>query len=322
VSTVNPIAKWASSLMLIATSSSALAQAQPPGEQEVESAADPTQTSREVNFSVSGGAEHQFETGIDGGGEFAVDRFNAGLGVQTNLTEQLQLSLRFNYNLDLFNFDGPALGQSLGADPWDDIHTTGAAAIFSAELSDDFTAFGGPVVQFSREAGADWDDSWVAGGVFGATYRFSSELSIGGGGVLTTQIEDHARFSPILIINWKISDDFTLASQTTSNASGRTGIELIYNVGRGWELAAGAASQHSRFRLDSDGPVPDGVGQDQSLPIWLRLSCGVNSRLRIDAVGGVNTSGELNLEDSGGDRIAKEDYDMTPFVGVFGSFRF
>ena len=139
---------------------------------------------------------------------------------------------------------------------------------------------------------------------------------------MVSQIEDDPRIWPILILQWKINDVLRVANRTATSVSGRPGVELIYAPLPQWEFAVGGASQFSRFRLDDSGIAPNGVGQDESMPLWLRASYNAGQRVRIDAFVGMSIGGELTLQDSGGHKITNQDYDAPLSVAVFGSVRF
>ncbi len=273
----------------------------------------------EIHFQLGGGYIHQFNANIDEGGDFDVNRFSTSLAARTRLTEDVSLSLQFNYNFDDYDFGGTALGVN---NPWSDIHTIAFGAILSASLSNEFDVFGGPVFQFSRESGADWGDSIIAGGILGGSYHFNDQLTIGGGIGVVSQIEDSALVFPIIIIDWQLTDQLRLSSRGTAGSGGQagpafTGVELIWEPGGGLDFAIGAARNYARFRLENDN-----VGQDESIPFWVRAGYQASPEVRFDALVGVTAFGELKLDDAGGSRLAKEDYDSSPFIGIFGSVRF
>lgn len=271
-----------------------------------------------VQITIPAGFEHQFRTDIRRGGDFSVSRGTVGLGVRTPLPAEMNLSMRFTYSMDDYSFRGNG---NFG-DGWDDIHTLNMGASLSMQLSPDWTIFGGPAFQFARESGASWGDGFIGGGFFGASYRHSDRLTIGGGLGVVSQLEDSARVYPILILEWEINDQLSLTSSTAASATGDTGIELVYQIAGPWETAIGAASRFRRFRLDDNGPAPDGVGQDRSIPVWGRVSYTFNDHFKLNVYAGVNAAGNLRLEDSDGNRIARENYDAAAFVGISGALQF
>ena len=301
--------------------SAGLAQAQTQTEEEATLETPPAQSEDQIRFSFGGGLLHQFDSDVDGGGEFNVTRLNGAVGVETKLEDNLKLTLRFTYALDAYDFS-EAAGISAGAaEPWDDIHTASAGALLSWQIDSHWTIFGGPVVQTAREAGTDFDDGLTAGGIIGATYIVSRELVIGGGLIVTSQIEESPRVSPIIIVNWVLKDDLRVSSRTSGNVLTSTGAELVFDPENKWEFALGIANYFSRFQLDDEGPSPNGIGEENATPLWLRATYG-ESNFHIDAVAGLILSGKLRLEDNEGHRIADEDYDPAPFIGAFATVQF
>ncbi len=274
---------------------------------------------RSVFFSIPASGQYQFRTDINRGGAFRVARGSVGLGVRSDLTDDMTLTFRMNYNLDRYSFRD---GGNFGDDPWDDIHTINFGAIFSAALDSDWTVFGGPMGQFSRESGASWEKSLIGGGFGGVSYKFDENLTIGGGMGVVTQLSDGPRLFPIVVLDWNLTDALRLTSTTAASAAGESGLELIYEVVEGIEVAAGTAMRYRRFRLDDSGAAPRGIGQDISTPLWARLTYHVNPGLSVNLFGGVALGGRMRLEDRDGNRLARESYDPAPFVGVSGSLRF
>lgn len=272
-----------------------------------------------VMFSVPAGFSHQFRTDIDSDSSFSVSRAAVGLGAQTQLTAGLDLSLRFQYSIEDYSFSGSG---TFGEDPWDDIHTVDLGAIFTGALDSEWELFGGPIMQFSRESDADWGDSFIGGAVLGTRYEVSNDLTLGGGLGIISQVEDSARLFPVIIVNWQINDTLRLTSSTATSASGDSGLELVQDLANDWEVALGGGNRFHRFLLDDDDVAPDGVGQNEAIAIWGRVSYQPSSQLSLNLNAGVALDGELRLEDERGDRLDEEHYDAAPFIGISGHVRF
>lgn len=277
----------------------------------------------EWHFTFGGGFTHRFDSDVDSGGDVSVNTFSAGLDAATQLNADVGLDLRFNYGIADYSFGG-STGFG-GLNPWSDIHTITFGAIITMNIDNRWTVFGGPIFQFARETGADWGDSFTGGALLGATYKARDNLLIGGGIAITSQIEDNARFFPILVFEWGFADHWRISSRGPSG--GRTsleftGLELICDPCPQWEFALGGGSSYSRFRLDNDGVAPNGVGQDDSTPFWLRASWHPTGDISVDALAGYLFGGGLSLDNSHGHGVASSDYDGTLFVGLFGSIRF
>jgi hypothetical protein len=274
----------------------------------------------EIMFSIFGGFAHQFRTNIDGGGRFSSSRAGASVGAMTQITPDFDVRFTFGYEFDHYSFSGDTgIG---GFDPWGDIHTVGFGVIFGAHMTNEWKIFGGPVFQFSAESGASFSDGFIGGGIIGTSFDFSPDLTLGGGIGVVSQIERGTRFFPVILVNWRITDQLRLTTETQTGASGDIGAELIYDWGGGFETAVGGSYRFRRFRLDDGGLAPEGVGQHSSLPFWLRLGYRFNPHFSVSAYGGVVIAGELRLLDSNGNRIGKEDYDPAGLIGISGTIRF
>ncbi len=272
-----------------------------------------TRVGPDLSFTVYAGAESSLEADVEGGGDLDVFRMRFGVTGKAGLTRDLDLAVSIGYGLDLYDFSGTTrLG---GIEPWENIHTLSVGALLSLDMNNDWTVFAGPVFQFAREDNVDLDDSFIGGGVVGATYEVSSALTVGGGIGVVSQIEDDARFFPVIVLEWEISDTLRLTSQTTG-AAGRSGLELVYDLGNDWETAIGGSYDFRRFRLDDTGIAPDGVGEETRLPIRARLSYRAGNHFIIDLYAGIAMSSELSLEDTDGTLLGQEDVDPAGLLGV------
>lgn len=270
-------------------------------------------------ITFSGGLEYQFDADIDGGGDFNVLRLGFGLESRSQPLPELDLSVKFNYALDAYSFSGPALGV---AEQWEDVHTFGLQATASYRASREWTIFGGPILQISRESGADWDNAFTGGAVIGASYAFSEELVMGFGLGVLSQLEDSELIFPVLVLNWKISNDLRLTTQGGGRSATGTGLELIWGGGDGWEFAVGGRYEFRRFRLDNSGDGPGGVGEETLVPFWVRASTQFDDNVTVSAYAGFTLGGGLLMDDENGNRIGKEDYDPAAFLGIFAKVTF
>ncbi len=275
-------------------------------------AAQPAPPDDEIKFSLSVRVEQLLTTDVDGGGELEVSRIPFRLETENDLRDDLTLKLTLGYELNLYDFSGAS---DLGVDPWDDVHILELTGRLQWAASDDWFIFGGPIVQFARETDAAWDDAVMGGAVIGATRVFSKTLILGGGVGVLSQIQDSALVFPVLVIDWQINDNLRLVSQGRVGSSGGLGLELVYDLGSGWEVAGGFQYEQRRFRLDSSrADAPEGVGEETTLPLWARLSYEINENVGLDLYAGV-ASGELDLDDNGGNAVARADYDPGGFIG-------
>lgn len=297
-----------STLVLVA-SIPALAMAQPAGVSD----------SPWVTF-MEGGAVHQIDTDLDDGGSYAATRatIEAGLSYAWGPRDSLGLSL--GYTRDDYRFDGTeGLG---GLDPWDSVNEYRISMPWRKGYGERIDAFAIPSLRWSAESGADFSDSMTAGLIAGVNYRVSDRLRIGPGFGVFDEIEDSLSFFPILLIDWQITDTLSLETGSGLGATRGPGLQLNSTAIEDWTFGLGARYETYRFRLDDDGPVPDGVGEEKGMTVFLAASFRSSPGVSVSALAGVEVGGELTLEDSNGRTIRSDDADPAPFIGFAFRARF
>lgn len=274
-------------------------------------------------FDFLGEVEHRIETDIDRGGSF--ERTSAGMGLlgRSSLTDELQLAIGGNYRYDYYEFSTDTFLVAPGTGvPWKDVHTVGVAAVLRWSDADRII-WGGPLAQTSAESEKIFDgDTWIYGGFAAMSFQVNPDLRVGGGVGVVSQIEDSSRVFPVIDVDWVITDEIRLSTQSGAGGLTRTGAELSFKLTDEWETAVGVAYEFRRFRLDNDGTAPDGVGEDTSLPLWWRLSYRPAPDVSIDFRAGIATAGNYTVEDQDGNELAEEDYQEAGIFALSVSVRF
>jgi hypothetical protein len=270
---------------------------------------------------IRGGYVYQFDTDIDNSnGSFTADRFFIQPGIRYSPDYTKSFSLAFGYGYDGYDFAGE---NGFGAfNPWDDINSFRISTPIRFTKGQNWSFFILPTVRFTGESGADLNDSLTGGGFAGFAYKFNERLTIGPGIGIFTQIEDDASIFPVLIINWKITDTISLETGRGLGATLGPGISLNWRMSEQWHFSLGGRYEKLRFRLDDKAETPNGIGQDTSFPIFGGVTYNINSSGRISLIGGVETAGELQLEDQNGNVLEQQDYESAPFLGFSFYFRF
>ena len=269
---------------------------------------------------LSGGAVYQFEASVNDGGDFSVGRFYIEPGVALDFSRDLNLALVVGYSYDAYDFSGTT---GLGSpDPWDGINTLRFSARLRWAPDDKWTVFAIPTFRFAAESGADWDDAIQGGVIAGFSYKINDKLTIGPGFGVLTQIEDDPSIFPVLLIDWQITDRLALRTGRGLGATQGPGLQLAWEFEDQWELVFGGRYERLRFRLDNSGIAPGGVGEEESIPLYLGVSYNFDRFTSVSFLAGVNLAGKLTLENSSGGRISRRDYDPAPFLGIIGRVRF
>ena len=271
--------------------------------------------------SLSGGYVHNFKTGIDSGGRFARDAALLQAGVRYAFTTNRSVTLSIGYGFENYDFTG---NSGIGAmDPWSDLHTFRFGVPVFWGIDDRWSAFVIPTVRFQGESDARFADALSGGGFIGVSYRLHDRLTLGPGFGAVTQLEDSPSYFPLLIIDWKIAEKWSFNTGRGLGATLGPGFVLAYQPVDYWTFGIGARYERFRFRLNDERAVaPNGVGEDRSQPVFLTAVYSPNPGMSLSIIGGVQTGGELRIDDRNGDRIADSDYDTGGFAGFTVRFRF
>jgi len=267
-----------------------------------------------------GGYVHQLDADIDDGGSFSVNRFFIQAGPTYTTDNATSISLAAGYGFDGYSFSGESgFG---GRKPWDDIYTLRLSIPVRWKMSQKWTGFVSPTVRSTGEKGADFNEAITGGGFAGFSYEFSDRLSIGPGIGVLTQLEDSTQVIPILVINWKINDTLSLNTGRGIGATLGPGLTLDWRPSRSWSFSLGGRYESLRFRLDENGDVPNGVGDDRAFPIFAGVGYSLTPMIRVSFIGGVEVGGKLRLENKTGRLITEEAHDPAGFVGFAFNARF
>lgn len=280
------------------------AQAQPAG---------PKNTNRTV-YSFSFSPIYQFESDFDRGGSFSVQRYGFNFVTSTPVVNSLRAGISVGYDFEKYDFSGTTA--FAGATPWSDIHRFSAGLPVNYRMTDSWSLFISPQVEWHGESDvANWKDALGYGAVFAVSYRVSPALTLGAGAGVFSRMEETKGF-PYIAIDWKITDELRLGNPFRTSPSGPAGLELSYRISDRWEIAAGAAYRSYRFRLDDSGVAPDGIGEVDSTVGYARLTYRMGRDFQLDLYGGSSFSGKIRIADSNGNELRADDFKTAPMMAL------
>ncbi len=273
-----------------------------------------------LQWRVRGGVVHQLDSDIDSGGEFNVTR--AGFDAQAlyDFNTDLTLDAEIGYEFNSYDFSGST---GFGAlNPWDDVHTVRIRTLLRWRMNEEWSFVGGPIFEFAAEDGADLSDGFNVGGVVSAAYRVHDDLTLGGGVLLVSEIEDDVAVFPVIIVNWRISDQWRVRNSLAPFGGYGGGLEAVWTLSENWDLAFGTQFQWRQFKLDDTGTAPNGVGEEFSIPLYVNARWKATPNVSISAAIGVSVGGEVEIQTSSGSTISNEDYDPTAIIALSASITF
>ena len=264
----------------------------------------------------SAGVARQFNTSIDNGGNFSINRLHLGLGLPFAIDDKFAVVTKFGYQLDSYNFGGTQGG-------WGNINTLTGAALLQYRYDQQWMFYGGPIIRIAGE-GSSWNSATKGGGALGVNYIMNDKLSFGGGIIVIGQIEENALVAPILTANWKFADQWSLKLGMTDLATAGYGLTVAYDLNSEWQFTAGAQMHKSRFRIQGSGPTTDGIGQESSTTLTLAATWTPEKMKAFSATAfaGIAAGGKIEVETSNGTQLRNDSYDAAPVLGAKATFKF
>jgi len=266
------------------------------------------------------GGQHTFASEFkDAPGEVGVSRGSAELALSFPLRGSWRLGVGMDTEISSYDFTD-ATGFVAGTDePWDETAQFSLSATASTRIGERWGAFFGGGVDSSAQFGADFADS-ITGGVFaGGSYAFSDRFTLGFGAGVRTRLEDNALVLPVISIDYRFADRWRLGSRQALNSFG---LELSYEVTDAVTLGVDVAYEGRAYRLDDEGPVPEGVGRDWRLPAAFSVGWKVMPQVTLAGRAGVAFFQEYTLDDEDGDEINEIEADPAAFAGATLTFDF
>ena len=292
------------SVALLFTIFSPGAQAQPAGSRD---------TGRTV-YSFSFSPIYQFESDFDQGGGFSVQRYGFKFDTSTPVANSLRAGISLGYEFEKFDFSGTTA--FAGAYPWSDIHRFSVGLPVSYRMTDSWSLFISPQVEWYGESGvATGKDSLGYGAIFAVSYRVSPGLTLGAGAGVFSRMAETKGF-PYIAIDWKITEELRLNNPFRTSPSGPAGLELSYRISELWEIAAGGAYRSFRFRIDDRGMVPNGIGELDSTVGYARLTFRMGRDFNLDLYGGAAFNGKMRIADSNGNELGSDDFKTAPMMAL------
>ena len=268
-----------------------------------------------VSVSGSGGAVG--ESKLDGGGNISLGLASGSVGV--NYAPDWRRSVGINLGAAEHSFDFSGTGQLASLKPWSNVSVSTVSVPLRYAFDRQWGLFVQPSYQRSGTRNADDGESAQWGGVAAVTYASAPRKLIGLGALGFNGLEK-TRVIPFVLIDWQLSDKLRLANPLAAGPTGPAGLEIVYALGGGWEVAAGGAYRSLRFRLDRDLPVaPNGVGEYTGVIGFGRLSYRFSPKASLDLHAGGAFRTNVTLANASGNTVVSEDAKTAPIAAL--SFR-
>lgn len=254
----------------------------------------------------------------DGAGEFSLDRWFVSAGVDYAFDRRTSVGLSVGGGETRWDFGG----LDGGAAPWRDVEDLRLTLSARLPLGEKGSVFLLPSLRSNHESGARSGDGETWGLLGGVAWRISDTLTLGPGLGAFEQLEDDTQVFPILLIDWDITERLNLGTGQGLGASQGPGLNLTYTLSPAWSLGLAGRYEQIDFRLRDDGPVPGGVGRDETFPLVATAAWRPNDVVTLALFGGAEFGGSLERISAAGLTLEEVDYDTTPVFGASLGLRF
>jgi hypothetical protein len=256
---------------------------------------------------------YQGDADLDRGGEARMTGVATRLGTLTDFGGGTRAGVTLTYDYYDFRSTEPIAFGSVP--PWGKVQRYGATFPVMSRVGEGWVLGVAPSVEWFKENDASSSDALVWGATFSAVRLYQGGNRIGLGLAAFDRIEDTSLI-PFLIVDWRFGDRWRLINPLPSGPAGGAGLELDYRFDSGWSLGLGFALREFRFRLAENGPVPNGIGEERLVPVFLRATFDMNPSFALHAYAGVSTGGRLRVEDPSGNLLREDDLDNAPLIGL------
>jgi hypothetical protein len=268
---------------------------------------------------------HLFESETDNGGKVERDTASLSVGHRFMVAEDVGLTIQGGYHLSVYDFSGSALSNGTGAFQWDDVHDFRAVGLVDWKIDERWSLIGGAAFFGQGEGGARIEDATTVGAAIGFDYNASERLKLGVLVGAASGIEDSASLFIIPRVDWRFADHWRWRVDSLAAFGGRgLGTELSFIPVEEVEISLGVTRQRRRFRLAkrSGTAINRGVGEEISVPVYLRVGFRPAPRVLLDAMFGFNANGSLRVETKTGARVEADHFDPAAMIGIGGVISF
>ncbi|MEM1167281.1 MAG: DUF6268 family outer membrane beta-barrel protein [Planctomycetota bacterium] len=250
-------------------------------------------------------------------GNYSVTSHPIAIRFDYAATQNLRLNFGVEGEISNYDFDDASTLIPGTANPFDDVYAIRFNVGGFYRFDDTWSALVTGFIGSGFEEDADFGDGLQGGGVAGVLYNFSPSLTLGGGVVVSSRIEDDPLIVPYVYVKWDITDRWTLQTEGL-------GLELIYDIDEQFSIYAAGGFDRREFVLDDDGPLPEGIVRDRAVLVGggFRIEPNALPGLSLSIDAGAVVYQEFEILDRDGDDFRELESDPTGYLGVSLRYRF
>jgi len=268
------------------------------------------------SFRFSGGGIYQFDTDLRGNpGSYSVARADTSFGLGYRLNDSLRLTLDIGNEVSWYEFDNATTVLAPSAKPFHVMYQTDINPGVRFDIDENWFALAGGIFQFSGERKADFGKSFTAGAFGAVGYKISDDLTLYGGVLGKSRLEDDALAVPIIGVNWRITENLRLDTRGL-------GAVLTMTVKPGLRVFVDATYESREYRLSDESFLREGVVRDRQIPVGIGAGIDLCKNFTLTVRGGVNVWQQFTVDTDNEVRVNRFRSDPTGFIGLRGEIRF
>ena len=260
-------------------------------------------------------AINQFNSDLSSGGNFSLQSGSAYLNILKPVSTSSTVALGIRYDSQFWKWSNMGGYGQNGQQPWKNVNSSIVSLGYSHRISPEWQLGLVPTIESSGEQGINFENSLTYGAVVSAAKVFSPSLRLGFGAGVFRQI-DTTRVFPYLVIDWKITDRWSLNNPLPAGPAGGAGLELTYAVTPQLKISGGGTYRSYRFRLNDSGPYAGGVGQNSLFPVFAKLTYAFDKTSALDIYALMNLGGTVSASDTHRNDLFKTNYKPTPALAI------
>ena len=206
--------------------------------------------------------EFLFDADIDGTEtEIETNRLGVGVGAQRFFGETGYVSVLYDYEFSVYQFNGPTGFVEGSNSPIEDVIQNSLSLTWVGDMADRDIGFAGQLgVRSGMEVNAEFGDSLTYRALGGVRFRQSEDLIWNVGAFVQQELNGDLLLVPILGVDWRLSDDLKIRTPGP-------GLELRYRIDGNTEYYLSMLYEVRDYRLDNSGPVLSGSIEDQAVAV-------------------------------------------------------
>jgi hypothetical protein len=257
-----------------------------------------------------------FDTNFDGQpGSVAIYRLDSGASVGYAISPRLRVGVDFSNTQSWYDFD-QATGIIPGtADPFDQTSTYSLTPSVGFGVDENWSIRVAGLFDWSQEGSGPDSDGFTAGGLGVVRYRFSPELALSGGILVSSRLEEDTLFVPLIGVEWQITE--VLRFETRG-----LGTEFSAKLNDRFTAFIDGSYSSRDFRLDEDNTLPEGLFRDRRALVGAGVRWTPAPFIEVSFRGGAVVWSEFRIDDRNGNELRTVDLDPTGYIGLNAELRF